>query len=125
MKVLVTGSRLKNKTDSEVAEIFRNLYYRLLRFPLDTIFIHGGAKLGIDYAVHSFCSAFNGEYYEIVYKANWNKYGLAAGPIRNEEMYDKEQPDLVLAFWDGNSRGTKHMIDYAKHKGCKVEVIMI
>lgn len=54
--------------------------------------------------------------YEVRYfPADWDKYGKAAGYIRNEEM--AENADALVAFWNGSSRGTKHMIDIAnKHK---------
>jgi len=45
--------------------------------------------------------------------AQWEKFGKSAGYIRNEEM--AKCGKLVIAFWDGYSRGTKHMIDLA-HK---------
>lgn len=53
--------------------------------------------------------------------AAWNKYGKAAGYIRNREMADAA--DALIAFWDGSSRGTAHMISYAKAKGLKVAVV--
>jgi hypothetical protein len=43
------------------------------------------------------------------FPANWDKYRKAAGIIRNEEM--AAYADGLIAFWDGESRGTKHMID--------------
>jgi len=47
--------------------------------------------------------------------ADWNKYGLKAGPLRNEEM--AKVADYVICFWDGKSKGTKNMIETAKkHK---------
>lgn len=50
------------------------------------------------------------------FPANWNLYGKKAGPIRNEEMakYASETYGILIAFWDGKSRGTKNMIDTAK-----------
>lgn len=48
------------------------------------------------------------------YPADWNKHGRAAGPIRNCQM--AEQADILVAFWDGNSRGTGHMIREAKRR---------
>ena len=44
-----------------------------------------------------------------VFPANWKAHGKAAGPIRNRRMLE-ECPDLVIAFWDGESRGTHDMI---------------
>lgn len=46
------------------------------------------------------------------YPAEWNKYGRAAGPIRNMKM--AAISDYVICFWDGKSRGTKSMIEYAR-----------
>ncbi len=49
--------------------------------------------------------------YELPYDlfiANWDKYGRAAGPIRNREM--AEVADGAVIFWDGESRGTRSMI---------------
>lgn len=54
--------------------------------------------------------------------ANWKKHGRSAGPIRNVEM--AEQADALVAVWDGESKGTKHMIETAKSKGLRVHVEM-
>lgn len=43
--------------------------------------------------------------------AEWDKYGRSAGYIRNEEMA-KVATHCVI-FWDGVSRGSKHMMDLA------------
>lgn len=42
------------------------------------------------------------------FPANWDKYGKSAGYRRNEEMAEKA--DALVAFWDGKSKGTEHMI---------------
>lgn len=47
-----------------------------------------------------------------VHPADWNQYGRAAGPIRNREM--AAAAHALIAFWDGQSRGTKNMIDEAR-----------
>lgn len=54
------------------------------------------------------------------FPADWEKYGKAAGYIRNTEM--AENADALVAFWDGQSRGTRHMIALAKMHGLKVRV---
>lgn len=46
------------------------------------------------------------------FPANWDKYGKSAGFRRNSEM--GQYADVLVAFWDYNSRGTKHMIDLMK-----------
>lgn len=55
-----------------------------------------------------------------LYPADWKKYGKAAGPIRNEEM--AKTADMLIAFWDGKSRGTKSMIELSKKHDCQVFV---
>ena len=55
------------------------------------------------------------------YPADWNTHGRAAGPIRNAQMANNA--DALIAFWDGQSKGTKSMINIAKTKGLGVRVI--
>ena len=51
------------------------------------------------------------------FPADWEKYGKQAGYIRNAEM--GEYADALVAFWDGKSKGTGHMIKtmHFNHKG--------
>ena len=60
----------------------------------------------------------------IGFRARWEKFGKAAGPIRNREMLD-EKPDLVIAFHDDleSSKGTKDCVEEARRRGIPVEVI--
>lgn len=53
--------------------------------------------------------------------ADWDVYGKRAGYMRNIEMVDS--CDGVVAFWDGESKGTKHTIEYAKQKGVPCIVV--
>jgi hypothetical protein len=55
------------------------------------------------------------------YPANWNRFGKKAGPYRNEEM--AKVGDMLIAFWDGKSKGTKNMIQLAKKHGLIIEII--
>lgn len=55
--------------------------------------------------------------------AEWSKYRGSAGPIRNKAMAECSQ--ALVAFWDGVSRGTQHMITTAKSHGLAVVVIQI
>ena len=58
------------------------------------------------------------------YPADWKTYGLSAGPRRNKQMadYAAETGGILIAFWDGESRGTKMMIKLAKMSGLCVKV---
>jgi hypothetical protein len=57
---------------------------------------------------------------KIVFHADWEKHGRAAGPIRNKEII--ENADVVFAFWDGFSRGTASTIQFAKEAEKKLFV---
>lgn len=46
------------------------------------------------------------------FPADWDKYGRSAGFRRNTEM--AIYADALVAIWDGQSRGTKHMIQEAR-----------
>ena len=56
-----------------------------------------------------------------LFPADWDKFGRGAGPIRNEEM--ARYADALIAFWDGDSRGTKLMIDIAERYGLEIKII--
>lgn len=55
-----------------------------------------------------------------VYPADWKTHYRSAGFRRNEQMGDIA--DGLIAFWDGRSHGTRHMIEYAKSRGLCVSV---
>lgn len=57
------------------------------------------------------------------YPAQWDLLGKSAGPVRNRKM--AEVSDLVICFWDGVSRGTRSMIEYAEKIGKAVKIKMI
>jgi len=52
------------------------------------------------------------------FPAQWDKYGKSAGYRRNEDM--AKVADALIAVWDGQSRGTKHMINIARTRGLQV-----
>lgn len=79
------------------------------------LIIEGGAT-GVDQIAGEYAKDHNIPLQ--IFKADWNKYGRAAGPIRNEEM--AKHGTHLLAFWDGKSRGTKNMIEMAKLYGLTV-----
>ena len=101
MRVLVCGSR----SWIDVA-----LILTYLQRVGATLVIHGGAK-GADRLAGQAAAQLNIPVE--VYPPDWDSYGKQAGFIRNGEMLSAGRPDLVLAFWDGQSRGTRHMIELA------------
>lgn len=76
---------------------------------------NGADKLGEKYAKEKGCPVKH-------FPADWDKYGKSAGYKRNEEM--AKYADALIAFWDGKSKGTKHMIDLAKRYELKVKVVI-
>lgn len=55
----------------------------------------------------------------ISFPANWDRYGLRAGYLRNAEML--AEANAAVVFWNGTSKGSKHMIDIMTkaNKPCK------
>jgi len=57
------------------------------------------------------------------FPADWKAEPRRAGILRNMQMGDYAH--ALIAFWNGTSRGTKHMIEYAQSKGLNVKVIRV
>ena len=90
----------------------------------DTIEIVSGHAKGADSLGERYANGHNLKC--TIFEANWKKYGRAAGPIRNSQMleYAKQENPLVVAFWDGESHGTKDTINKAKKSNIRCEVVM-
>lgn len=57
-----------------------------------------------------------------VFLPQYERYGRAAPIVRNREIVDRA--DKVIAFWDGSSRGTLSVINYAKKIGKPCEIVV-
>jgi len=112
MKILICGSRSY--------EDYTHFCSQMTPYTgLAHTIIHGGAR-GADSLADRW-----GKYYKMhieVFKPNWDKYGKRAGFMRNQEMIDTK-PDLVIAFWDGVSKGTRDTISRAKIR--KIDTLII
>ena len=86
----------------------------------DTI-VEGGAK-GVDTMARDWAEARDINVVEI--KADWAKFGRAAGPKRNDAMttFVAERGGKAVFVWDGESKGTKQCIQSAMKRGidCRV-----
>lgn len=111
MRVVVCGSRNWNN-DERIKQFIDKL-------PDGALVTTGGAP-GADALAHKFATE-RGLATE-VYKANWEKHGRSAGLKRNLFMLSLD-PNLVVAFWDGKSRGTEHMINATKQAGILLRII--
>jgi len=106
MKVIIAGSR-----DFDNYVLLSHICDTVLPKGIDYEIVSGGAR-GADHLGEVY--AWECDYKKTVFPADWDKNGKAAGYIRNEEM--AKYADALIAFWDGKSKGTKHMIDLAnKH----------
>lgn len=86
--------------------------------PPDTVIIHGKSK-GADMLADQWAVVNWVKIEE--YPADWEKYGKAAGPIRNKQMLDEGQPDLVIAFKGG--KGTANMIKQTQERGIELKCL--
>jgi len=57
------------------------------------------------------------------FPANWEKYGRAAGPIRNKEM--AEYADALILIWDGKSKGSLNMLKNAREQKLIIKEVII
>ena len=115
-KVIIAGSR--GFSNYKLLREQCNKYLREKRKTSNIIIVSGHARgadtLGEKYAQDE---GFALE----IYPAQWKKLGKQAGYRRNEQM--AEVADALIAFWDGESKGTKHMIDIMTNKGLPTKVI--
>lgn len=85
------------------------------------VLAHGSAK-GVDHLAGLW--ARDNDIPVQTWPAKWKLYNTRAGPIRNRLMLKEFEPDLVVAFWDGISPGTKDMISIAHRAGIEVIIYM-
>lgn len=114
----ITGSR-----DFSNVSLFRSTIRKYLSDIKDEIEIVSGGCSGADTMGEWFAEDNNLKL--TVFEADWDKYGRAAGPIRNEQMakYAAESDrGILIAFPIGKSPGTRNMIKLANQYGLEVYV---
>ncbi|HHB2481403.1 TPA: SLOG family protein [Bacillus cereus] len=121
VKVIVAGSR-EFKDYSKMANTLIAYFMNKSYSPDDVEIISGTAggadKLGERFADKAGCKLTR-------MPADWDGLGKKAGYIRNWDMAKYAGSDGVcFCFWDGKSKGTKHMIDLARKEGLEVHVII-
>ena len=120
VRVIVAGSRKFNNVD-----LFGNtMHDLLLGYDTDELEIVSGGCSGADRMGEEYAEEWGIKC--TIFPADWNKYGNAAGPIRNEEMAEyaaKADYGMLIAFPMDESRGTRDMIRRAKAAGLDIHVI--
>ena len=114
MKLIIAGSRTLNDPD-----IIKSFIQFSPLTPITEI-VSGHAR-GIDQCGEKYAEELNIPVK--IFLANWDKYGKVAGILRNQEM--GEYADGGLLFWDGISKGTKHMGEYLKTLKKPVNIITL
>lgn len=115
-KVIVAGSR-----DFNDYGLLRQTCDRMLsqKYQTHDIVIISGTARGADTLGERYAQERG---YSIEqYPADWEHEGKAAGFIRNAQM--ASVADALIAFWDGQSRGTAHMIELARKHELQVREV--
>lgn len=118
IKLIVAGGREFNDY-SLLKKTIRGLLFEDEFFKI--VVVSGGAR-GADQLGERFAREYCLEIDR--YVPNWEPNGVfdrSAGFKRNAVMADNATH--LLAFWDGESRGTKSMINIARRKGLSVKVV--
>ena len=116
-RVIVTGSRCFNDFGFLKQELDK-LFNENKEFVGKEIKIISGVALGTDALAIDYANKH--KLTKILFPANWKRYPRIAGFLRNEDMLSVATH--LVAFWDGKSSGTRHMIEIAKGKGIPVWV---
>ena len=109
MKIAIVGTREGKITD----------FGHYLTEGCDEI-VSGGAK-GIDSCASEYAKRNGIKLTEFL--PEYDKYGRAAPIIRNKQIVD--YADKVIAFWDGDSKGTKSVISYGEKTGTPLQIVFI
>ena len=114
IRLIVAGTRHYNKR----REFHEMICRYLARFDKPVLFISGAAASGADRLIIQWCHKFGFPCLEM--PADWEAAPRAAGYIRNAAM--AEVGNHLFAFYDGESKGTAHMIDLAMQKLMRVKI---
>ena len=113
MKVIICGGR--NFTDYQ----YLNAYVKMVPPWIEITEVVSGHADGADTLGEQWATKNNIPLK--IFPADWERLGRRAGPIRNIEM--SKYAEGCIAFWNGTSTGTKHMIDTAIKAGMWTYVI--
>lgn len=89
--------------------------------PMDTTEIVSGGATGVDTSAREY--AVRNQIKLTEFLPDYKRYGRGAPIVRNMEII--KHADLVLAFWNGKSRGTQHVIDECRRLGVPINVYCV
>lgn len=115
-KIIIAGSR-SFYTEEHFKLLESRMDQFILSFGLPDEIVSGGARgadrLGERYARENKIKI-------VQFLPDWNGLGKRAGMVRNQDMGN--YADTAVIFWDGQSSGTKHMMEFAMKRGLEVMV---
>ncbi len=112
MKIAMVGSR-----DFSNLNLVKNIIKQINEKYPDAIIVSGGAR-GVDQTAE--IAAIRCGLETLIFPADWETHGKKAGFLRNAQIV--ENCDILLAFWDGLSKGTANTIDIALNLKKKVYI---
>lgn len=115
-KVIIAGGRDFNDYKLLEDKCLKILSNKLKTHKVEIV--SGGAR-GADRLGEQF--AINHDLQLYCYPADWDKYGKSAGYVRNNIM--AEYSHALIAFWDGKSKGTEHVVKVMKKQNKLVRII--
>ena len=115
-RVVVAGCRYYNERDK-----FNTFVDETLKIIGSDITILSGHCSGVDTMAEMYAEE-HGMPVEI-FKPDRKRYGRGGGPVRNKQMI--ESCDVVIAFWDGVSRGTRNLLDPAEKYNRRIFIFNI
>jgi len=116
-RIAIVGTRKWNRKDAAI--VLEKLFDYIHSLPEDAVIITGGAP-GIDSTAEMIAKDCCLEVK--IFLPDWDKHPRSAGMIRNAEILN--DCDKVIAFWDGESPGTKGMIELARRRNLPLRVIL-
>ena len=123
LRVIIAGSRDFNDYDL-LKKSAIDIFNKKTMLPDLSRIVSGGAR-GADTLGERFAKEFGLDVKRFI--PDWDGLGKRAGYVRNAEMakfaVEDDNYGVLIAFWDGKSRGTKHMIDLANKYGLEVHVV--
>lgn len=123
LRIVIAGSRDFNDYELLKREVLNIVKYD--NRPKDYVKVISGGARGADTLGERFAKEFDLEVKRFI--PDWESIGRRAGYIRNAEMAKYSVEDgsdgMLIAFWDGKSKGTKHMIDLANKYELEVHVV--
>lgn len=123
LRIIIAGSRDFNNYELLKKSAIEIINKKTI-LPDLTRIVSGGAR-GADTLGERFANEMGLEISRFI--PDWDGLGKRAGYVRNAEMAKFATEDnndgMLIAFWDGQSKGTKHMIDLAKRYGLEVHVV--